>query len=38
MPLETGHLRHLDEEPLASNVLEAGLGDAELHDTCELSE
>ena len=31
MPLPTGDVGYLDEEPLAGNVLEAGLDDAELH-------
>lgn len=33
MPLEARELRNLEEEPLASSVLEAGLDDAELHST-----
>ena len=27
MPLQTGHVRHLDKQPLASDVFEAGLND-----------
>ena len=31
MPLEAGNLGDLNEQPLAGNVLEAGLDNAELH-------
>lgn len=33
MPLETGDIRHLDEEPLAGDVFEAGLDNTEFHGT-----
>lgn len=35
MPLPPGHIRDLDEEPLARGVLEAGLDDTEFHGTYE---
>ena len=34
MPLEAGNLGDLNEQPLAGNVLEAGLDDAQLHSAC----
>lgn len=33
MPLPAGDVGNLDEEPLARNILEAGLDDTELHST-----
>jgi hypothetical protein len=34
MPLPARDIRNLDEQPLASRVLEAGLHDTKLHGTC----
>lgn len=38
MPLEFGDIRHLDEEPLAWNVLEAGLDNTQFHGTTGVDE